>query len=307
MIVRDRPSAVRLLLTLRGSILGDIWKPLLFSIAVATVITLIGGRILGVKVHLDVAPFTLIGMTLAIFLGFRNNVCYERYWEARRLWGDLAVACRNLARQASTLMAPPPSEPEAARALVYRVIAIAHAMRHELRGSSLAADLQPLLDGDTLRRVCAARSPTTALIAETARQLQGCREQGWINPVLAPVMETQLAAMSAALAGCERIKTTPVPFAYTLLMHRTIFVYCVLVPFGLLDSCGMATPLIAAVLAYTFFGLDAVGTQIEEPFGTQPYALPLAAVCRTIEIDLRQGLGETDVQPPLQPINYVLS
>lgn len=307
MIVRDRPSAVRLLLTLRGSILGDIWKPLLFSIAVATVITLVGGRILGVKVHLDVAPFTLIGMTLAIFLGFRNNVCYERYWEARRLWGDLAVACRNLARQASTLMAPPPGEPEAARTLVYRVIAIAHAMRHELRGSSLAADLQPLLDADTLRRVCAARSPTTALIAETARQLQGCRERGWINPVLAPVMETQLAAMSAALAGCERIKTTPVPFAYTLLMHRTIFVYCLLVPFGLLDSCGMATPLIAAVLAYTFFGLDAVGTQIEEPFGTQPYALPLAAVCRTIEIDLRQGLGETDVPPPLQPINYVLS
>ena len=94
MIIRDRPSAVRLLLTLRGSILGDIWKPLLFSIAVATVITLVGGRILGVKVHLDVAPFTLIGMTLAIFLGFRNNVCYDRYWEARRLWGDLAVACR---------------------------------------------------------------------------------------------------------------------------------------------------------------------------------------------------------------------
>lgn len=307
MIVRDRPSAVRLLLTLRGSILGDIWKPLLFSIAVATVITLTGGRILGVKVHLDVAPFTLIGMTLAIFLGFRNNVCYDRYWEARRLWGDLAVACRNLARQASTLMAPPASEAEVARALVYRVIAIPHAMRHELRGSSPAADLQPLLDAVTLRGVCAARSPTTALIAETARQLQGCREQGWINPVLAPVMETQLAAMSAAFAGCERIKTTPVPFAYTLLMHRTIFVYCVLVPFGLLDSCGMATPLIAAVLAYTFFGLDAVGTQIEEPFGTQPYALPLAAVCRNIEIDLRQGLGETDVPPPLQPVDYVLS
>jgi putative membrane protein len=61
------------------------------------------------------------------------------------------------------------------------------------------------------------------------------------------------------------------------------------------------------VLAYTFFGLDAVGTQIEEPFGTLPYALPLAAVCRTIEIDLRQALGETDVPPPLQPVNYVLS
>lgn len=307
MIVRDRPSAVRLLLTLRGSILGDIWKPLVFSIAVATAITVFGGRILGVKLHLDVAPFTLIGMTLAIFLGFRNNVCYNRYWEARRLWGDLAIACRNLARQASTLMAPPPSETEIVRGLVYRIIAIPHALRHELRGSPPAVDLRPLLDDDTLRRVCAARSPTTALIAETARELQSCREQGWINPVLAPVIEAQLAGMGAAFGGCERVKTTPVPFAYTLLLHRTIFVYCVLVPFGLLDSCGMATPLIAAVLAYTFFGLDAVGTQIEEPFGTQPYALPLAAICRNIEIDLRQALGEPDVPPPLQPVNYVLS
>jgi putative membrane protein len=307
MIVRDRPSAIRLLLSLRGSILGDIWKPLVFSIAVATTITLLGGRILGVKVHLDVAPFTLIGMTLAIFLGFRNNVCYDRYWEGRKLWGELAIACRNLARQVSTLMTLPAEETAVSRDLVYRIIAIPHAMRHELRGSSPTQDLQTFVDAETLEQVCAARSPTTALIADTARRLQTCRERGWIDNVLATVMETQLAHIGTAFGGCERIKTTPVPFAYTLLMHRTIFIYCVLVPFGLLDSCGMATPLIAAVLAYTFFGLDAVGTQIEEPFGTLPYALPLAAVCRTIEIDLRQALGETDVPPPLQPVNYVLS
>ena len=166
--------------------------------------------------------------------------------------------------------------------------------------------LQPFLDRDTVARLTTMRSPATALIIDTARALQSCRQQGWLSEFMAPVVEAELTRMATAFGGCERIKSTPVPFAYTLLMHRTIFIYCMLVPFGLLDSCGMATPLISAVLAYTFFGLDALGTQIEEPFGTLPYDLPLSAICRTIEIDLRQSLGETDVPPPLQPVDYVL-
>lgn len=307
LIVRDRPSAIRLLLSLRGSILPDIWKPLLFAVAIALAVTLSQGRVLDFELRLDAVPFSLIGMTLAIFLGFRNNVCYERYREGRALWGQVLIAGRNFARQSLTLIEAPGAEQSALhRRLLYLTVAFAHALRHELRGSDVAESLRPLLDAASLERVLAARSPAQSLLLELGGELSQCRRRGWLAPYPALALEGQLDALSTALAGCERIRNTPVPFAYTLLMHRTIFVYCLLLPFGLLEGVGLMTPVLAGVLAYTFFGLDAVGSQVEEPFGTRPHQLPLNALCRTLEIDLRQMLGERDLPEPLQPQRCVL-
>ena len=112
--------------------------------------------------------------------------------------------------------------------------------------------------------------------------------------------------MTAAAASCERIKNSPLPFPYTLLLHRTAYLYCFLLPFGLVDAIGYLTPFVVAIVAYTFFGLDAVGDEIEEPFGLLPNDLPLDAICRTIEIDLREALGDRDLPEPLQPVDYCL-
>jgi putative membrane protein len=108
------------------------------------------------------------------------------------------------------------------------------------------------------------------------------------------------------LGGCERIHGTPIPFAYILLLHRTVYMYCLLLPFCLVGSVGWATPLMVGVLAYTFFGLDALGDQIESPFERLPNDLALDAICRTIEISLGALLGEQDLPEPLQPVDGVL-
>ena len=93
--------------------------------------------------------------------------------------------------------------------------------------------------------------------------------------------------MAAVAAGCERIKNTPIPFVYTLLLHRTAWLYCFLLPFGLVDAIGSMTPFVVAIVAYTFFELDAAGDEIEEPFGLAANHLPLDAI---------RGLGH--VLPP---------
>jgi putative membrane protein len=113
--------------------------------------------------------------------------------------------------------------------------------------------------------------------------------------------------MTGVAAACERIRGTPIPFSYTLLLHRTAYLYCWLLPFGLVDAIGDLTPLVTLLVAYTFFGLDALGDEIEEPFGTSDHDLPLEAMCRTIEIDLRMALGDTDLPPPLLPVDYRLN
>ena len=100
---------------------------------------------------------------------------------------------------------------------------------------------------------------------------------------------------------------TPLPFAYTLLLHRTAYLFCFILPFGFADTLGWATPLAAMLVAYTFFGLDALGEELEEPFGLMPNNLPISAYATTIEIHLRSALGETDLPPMPVPIDYVLT
>jgi putative membrane protein len=137
--------------------------------------------------------------------------------------------------------------------------------------------------------------------------LRLCLKEGRIEPCLAASIDTTLSAMTAAAASCERIKNTPIPFSYTLLLHRTAYIYCFLLPFGLVDSIGFMTPFVVAIVAYTFFGLDALGDEIEEPFGAEPNDLPLDAICRAIEIDLRTALRDKQVPAPLAAVDYCLT
>ena len=112
---------------------------------------------------------------------------------------------------------------------------------------------------------------------------------------------------SAWVLKCERINSTPIPFTYTLLLHRTAYLYCFLLPFGLVDTIGFMTPFVVAIVAYTFFGLDALGDEIEEPFGKDANDLPLTAICRTIEINLRESLDDDQIPEPLTPLNFCLT
>ena len=314
MIVRDRPSGIRLFFAMRGSILGQIKWTLAANIALAVVVTLSHGRLFDYKLVVSALPFSLIGLPLAIFLGFRNNACYDRYWEARKLWGDILLRGRSLARQVLTLIDAPanadgegiPADDERRR-MIRRLVAFSHALKHQLRGSTDTTDeVGRWLEPGEAAQVATLSNKPSALMLRMGRDLQVCREQGRIDSVLTTSVDATLSGLTAAAAACERIKSSPLPFPYTLLLHRTAHLYCFLLPFGLVDSMGALTPVVVAIVAYTFFGLDAVGDEIEEPFGLRPNDLPLDAICRTLEIDMLQSLGDPDVPPPLQPVDCCL-
>ena len=107
--------------------------------------------------------------------------------------------------------------------------------------------------------------------------------------------------------GCERIKNTPILFTYNVLIHRIVAGYCFAIPFGLVETLGVLTPVVVALIAYGFFGLDAIGDEVEQPFELDDNDLPLDAISRTIEINLLESIGEQDIPPPLQPVDGVLT
>ena len=312
MIVMQRPRGARLFFVMRGSVLPRIALSLAVCTGLALAVTLAHGWLGPWEFSLTPVPFSLIGLALAIFLGFRNNAAYERWWEGRRLWGELIHRARSHARQWQSLTADPqPAGPhdrdDARHAQVRRAVALAHALRHQLRGSDAGADMQRLLPDAEAAAFAASRLGTDWLQRRMGAALGEALRAGRVDPRLAAEMDATLSGMAAVVAGCERIKGAPIPFAYTLLLHRTATLYCFLLPFGLVDTIGFMTPLVVAIVAYTFFGLDALGDEIEEPFGLAAHHLPLDAMCRTIEINLLEALGEIELPPALLPVDARLT
>ena len=313
MIVRERPSGLVLFLVLRGSIMPRILPIFIVNIVFATLVTFSHGDLFNLKITLTAIPFSLIGLPIAIFLGFRNNAAYDRFWEGRKLWGELVYHSRSFSRQCASLIDyPVPARAseglgDARVRMVYRAIAFAHALRGLLRATDSAADVRGLLLPDELAQMEKAFNKPDFLMGRMGMDLRLCLKEGRIEACLAASVDVTLSAMTATAASCERINSTPIPFSYTLLLHRTAYLYCFLLPFGLVDSIGFMTPFVVAIVAYTFFGLDALSDEIEEPFGLAPNDLPLDTICRAIDIELRESLHDAHVPAPLAPVNYCLS
>lgn len=315
MIVRSRPSGFSLFLILRGSVLQRIRWVLCLNIALAIVVTVAHGYLFDIKITVTPIPFTLIGLPLAIFLGFRNTTAYNRFWEGRKLWGELVIYARTLSRQCQTLMQVPLALDPHNRIgdvrvrMVHRAIAHVHALRSHLRGHQDDGALQRWLTEEEWveMRNHSLGYRADALMLNNGKDLGNCLRKGWIDPILTAQIDNTFTKMTAAAASCERIRHTPIPFSYMLLLHRTAYMYCFLLPFGLVDTTGFMTPFVVGIVAYTFFGLDALGDELEEPFGVESNDLPLDAFCRSIEISLCESLNDPEPPQPLQPLGYQLT
>ena len=308
MIVQEQRSWLRLVMTWQGSVLARIWRRLAFVTAVSVAETWAEQHDY-LDVSLTPLPFTLVGLALSIFLGFRNNTSYDRYWEGRKLWGRLVNTSRTFARQVLTLVdpgdeaAPSPLQ----RALVRRQVAYVHALRMHLRGQRELGELAAFVPEAEVAAIGAESNPPIALLQTQGERLAAAWRSGLVHAYHLPVLEGTLTQLADIQGGCERIRSTPIPFGYTLLMHRIVGVYCITLPFGISAQVGVMTPLVVFMIAYAFLGLDALGDEIEDPFGTDPNDLPLSQLSRMIEINLRERLGETELPEALKPVDGRLS
>ncbi|MDB5411200.1 MAG: bestrophin [Rhodospirillales bacterium] len=302
MIVRPRPTAFGLLFILRGSILPMIAPRLLAVLAVSAGTVWLHDAAPQHFREVNPAPFTLLGLALSIFFGFRNNACYERWWEGRKQWGQLVAETRSLVREFMTLL---PDDAALRRRCAHRVVAFAHALRSQLRDGKDREARDWLPDGEW-DRVTQSRSRPDAILLAQAAELGGLLRRGELSDILYRVFSERLLALTTIQTACERLRSTPMPFAYTLLLHRTAWLFCLLLPFGMVGTLGLATPVLTTILAYAFFGLDALGEELEEPFGPSENALPLDAMVRAIEIATSEALGEAKLPDALQPRKFVL-
>ncbi len=303
MIIRTRPAAWRLFFILRGSILPRIRWELATTVGIAIAVTFLHGRLFDTKITLTPIPFTLIGLALAIFLGFRNSASYDRWWEGRKLWGDLLIRTRTITRLLQTHAAQ--ADAAVIQAMIRRLIGFGFALKHHLRGTA-DTEAATFLPPDERDGYTQAVNRPDHILHRISQDVARLRIAGHLDPMMTMAVEENLTHMAAIQAGCERIRSTPLPFSYMLLLHRTAHLYCLFLPFGLVDTIGFMTPFVVGLISYTFFGLDTIGDEIEEPFGLQDNDLPLHAICTRIQIDLGAALGESDLPAMPEPKDFCL-
>jgi putative membrane protein len=301
-IVRSRPSALTLLFTLRGSILPTIAPRLGVIVVISLAAAWVWHAHREVLPNFTAAPFGIVGVALSIIFGFRNAACYDRWWEARKQWGQLVAELRCFARD--TVVSLPPDQALRTRVL-HTAIGFSHALHTHLRPGA-SADASRWLPPDVRDSILSSRNPPQAILLSIARDVSQCRLDGAMSDILYTIFNARLAAMTSIATACERIRTTPTPFAYTLLVHRTTWLFCLLLPLGLAGSFGYVTPLVALIPAYAFFGLDALGDELEAPFATTANGLPIGAMVRTVEIEILELAGEIQLPDPLEPERALL-
>jgi putative membrane protein len=291
MIVRPRHNWFRMIFVWNGSVLGDILPQLLVVAALSSFVVWSHGRLFHHHIPMTVAPFTLLGVSLALCLGFRNTASYDRYWEGRKLWGELLNLARSLTRQALTLASLEKNSPlmEEWTALL---AAFTHTLRHQLRNTDPQADLARLLPPEIAAKIAATRYRPSTILLLLGEWMAKRQREGRFGEMIATAIDRNLHGLSDVLGGCERISSTPLPYPYPVMLHRIVYIYCFLLPFGLVGDLGIMTPVISVLVAYTFMAWDAIAEEIEEPFGTMPNDLALEHMSHGIESNIMEMIGK---------------
>ncbi len=256
-------------------------------------------------------PLALFGSAIGLIVAFRNNSSYARWWEARTIWGGIVNNSRTWSRQVLTSMAPQKeSDRDAMRAmqcrLIYLQIAWVHALRQQLRGQPPLDELRGLLTEDDLVALADQKSVPLMLQMWQGELARKALENDWIDSLQWSALDSTLNDLADCQGGSERIKNTPMPKQYDFFPHLFTRIFCLLLPLGLISNMGWYTPLGSTLVGFIFLALDRIGRDLENPFDNTIYDIPLAAMSRTIEINLRQALGERSFPEPLQPVGGVL-
>ena len=300
MLVRHEKSAGNVF-RLRGSAMAQIWPQLLILTAIAGLVTWHYEDWGLDKYSLTTIPFSLVGLALSIFLGFRNNACYDRWWEARKNWGALINTTRSLCRQVLTMIEPGPDRDE----LVHQIIGYTYALKYHLRTEVKLDAVVPWFPKELNDTLHGSTNVPYTILQHMGTAYRRAWKDGRVETYHLPVLEGSLTTLTDIQGKCERIKNTPVPLSYTMLTHRLVAVYCLALPFGIVAEVGALTPMVVAIVGYAFLGLDATGTQLEDPFELDPNDLPLAAMSRIIERNLLERIEGND-PGALKAVNGIL-
>ena len=269
----------------RGSIAPHVILNVLFFGIVAAIIVWVEQMLVGngSSVGLPVAPFEIAGAALGLLLVLRTNAGYDRWWEARKLWGGIVNQSRNLVISG---LSYGPSDPAWRREFVIWAAVFPHVMLRGLRRETEQPQVQRLLGDNVARELTQANHPASIVSAHLARMLRSAYEQGALTEFAFLQVDRERATLIDHLGGCERILNSPLPLAYSINIRRFIAVFLATLPFVLIHrlSSNWFAPMLTMLVAYPVIAIDSLGVELQNPFSKSNLGhLPLDGLCDMIE------------------------
>lgn len=283
-------------------------------------------------------PMTLMGIAVAFYLGFKNSSAYDRAWEARKIWGAIVNDSRTWGIMVKDFVTDEYAETEVEEGelkknhqqLMYRHIAWLYRLKRQLRvrkewehdralnkryrayinglfpSKEPGAELRDFLEEEEVKQVLGMKNTATQLIGNQSDQLRKLKRKGLIDDFRHMEMQKMLALFYTHQGKCERIKNYPLPRQYASTSMYFVIILIVLLPFGLLstftgfnDAMVYGTIPFTVLIGWVFWFMEKVGDYAENPFENLAFDTPMTSLTRTIEIDLREMLGETELPEPI--------
>ena len=315
------------------------WRNILFFVLWSVIVTTVYVALLkqGIDVSIPFLPLSTIGIAVAFYIGFKNSQSYDRFWEGRKIWGGIVNYSRTWANQVLNYLPNIPTDSTLSSLhaeLIYRHLAWINALRIQLRRTTIldrknlsyVPDLRlkndrecqdyirTFLTDDEYIEVMQKANTATHLVKNQGKALRELIQQEQLDAYRQVNMMQTLEELYNLQGKCERIKNTPFPRQYAFFSTVFVWIFVILLPFGLVSEFGKMsnssviwlTVPFSVLISWIFATIETVGDNSEDPFENYINDVPMTALCRTIEIDLRQLLGETEMPPKIQPVDDIL-
>lgn len=266
----------------KGSVISAIYKRVLLSGIFGVLVSILYH--FKIPVSQPILSTVIPSIVLGLLLVFRTNTAYDRFWEGRKSWGAIVNTTRNLARQIwISVDEKELKDKDHKIAALNLLVAFGVATKLHLRGEPVNSDLEALIPANKYTKLKMMNNPPLDISIWIGDYLQEQYQRHCINNYQCANMQELLNILVDNLGTCERILKTPMPLAYAIHLKQLLLLYCFLLPFQIVDDLHWWTGLISALVSFTLLGIEAIGLEIENPFGYDANDLPLDTICKVMK------------------------
>lgn len=276
-------------------IFGKIKKEVIMVTVYAVLIAIMYNSFHFTRISIPIAVPTILGTVISLLLAFKSNQAYDRWWEARTLWGAIVNDTRSLTRQLLTFVDTPYAEDEQkafCERMAKRQVAWCYSLSHHLRREDPLQGLERLVSAEDIEHVKRYANIPLGLLELQGADLRAAFKLGWITEYQQVAMDETLTRFSNEMGGCERIKNTVFPATYSVYIHLSVLLFVLLLPFGLIEFFGIVEVPLVIAIASSFFLIENMAIHLQDPFENKPTDTPTTTISRNIERDIKQMLKE---------------
>jgi putative membrane protein len=276
-------------------IFGKIKKEVIMVTVYAVLIAIMYNSFHFTRISIPIAVPTILGTVISLLLAFKSNQAYDRWWEARTIWGAIVNDTRSLTRQLLTFVDTPYAEEEQkafCERVAKRQVAWCHSLSRHLRKEDPLQGLDRLISAEDIEHVKRYANIPLGLLELQGADLRAAFKLGWITEYQQVAIDETLTRFSNEMGGCERIKNTVFPATYSVYIHLSVLLFVLLLPFGLIEFFGVIEVPLVIAIASSFFLIENMAIHLQDPFENKPTDTPTTTISRTIERDIKQMLKE---------------